>query len=325
MDFRYVGNTSQLFDVRRYTFVGGKSDGTQAIDVWNGADLHVTLLPDRSLDIYSVRYKNHNMAFHTPSGVVAPAFYSDYLSDWLRSFAGGFMVTCGLQKIGDGDPDDPSLPVHGRISNTPAENLSVDLSDDGLSVTISGLMREAVLFGAKLTLKRSIRLHYGENAIYFNDTVTNQGFERQPLSMLYHFNMGYPLLSESAKVYIPAVKTVPRTAHAASDMNWGAIPSPISGFEEMVYYHFLSENKIGIDNDAIDTSVRIEFDSPEGILDRAIQWRMFGCGDYVMGLEPASCTLESRADAIANGSQKYIDGRSSIHNNFKISFGPAAK
>jgi hypothetical protein len=40
-----------------------------------------------------------------------------------------------------------------------------------------------------------------------------------------------------------------------------------------------------------------------------------------MGLEPASCTLEGREDAVANGSQKYIEARSSIVNSFKISFG----
>jgi hypothetical protein len=39
-----------------------------------------------------------------------------------------------------------------------------------------------------------------------------------------------------------------------------------------------------------------------------------------MGLEPASCSIDGIDDAIANGSMKYIEPRSSIVNKFEISF-----
>jgi hypothetical protein len=322
MIHKYIGSTVQMFDVRQYKLSGGKSDGVSAVDIWNGSNLQFTVLPDRGFDIYSVRYKNRNMAFHTPSGVVAPTYYSDIRAKWLRSFGGGFLCTCGLQNIGNTDDSDPELTVHGRISNTPAENVCVDIADDGMSVILSGVMREAVIFGSRLTLKRVIKCAHGSDIIEFCDTITNSGYKREPLSVLYHFNMGYPLLSESACPYIPARTTLPRNDHAASDLaNWRTVRSPEAGFEEMCYYHFLNENVIGIDNPDINTSVRISFESPDGILDRVIEWRMFGCGDYVMGLEPASCTLEGREDAVANGSQKYIEAHSSIVNSFKIAFG----
>lgn len=322
MTQQYIGNPAQLFDVRQYKLTGGRADGVSAIDVWNGSNLHFTVLPDRGFDIYTVRYKNRNMAYHTPSGIVAPSYYSDVRAKWLRSFGGGFLCTCGLQNIGSTDDSDPELSVHGRISNTPAENVCVDPAEDGMSVTLSGMLREAVLFGSNLTLKRVITCKHGSDAIDFCDTVTNAGYKLEPLSILYHFNMGYPLLSEKAVPYIPAKTTVPRNNHAAGDIeNWRAVYSPAAGFEEMCYYHSLKENMIGIDNPEINTSVRIAFESPDGILDRVIQWRMFGAGDYVMGLEPASCTLEGREDAVSNGSQKYIKPRSSIVNRFQITFG----
>lgn len=322
MTHKYIGNTTQLFDVRQYKLSGGKADGVSAIDIWNGANLQFTVLPDRGFDIYTVRFKNRNMAFHTPSGVVAPAYYNDIRAKWLRSFGGGFLCTCGLQNIGNIDNTDPELTVHGRISNTPAENVCVDIANDGMSVTLSGILREAVLFGSNLTLKRVITCTQGSDVIEFCDTISNLSYKREPLSLLYHFNLGYPLLSENAIPYIPAKITVPRNKHAAGDMNnWRTVYSPTAGFEEMCYYHSLYENIIGIDNPDINTSVRIAFESPDGILDRVIQWRMFGLGDYVMGLEPASCTLEGREDAVSNGSQKYIDARSSVVNRFKITFG----
>ena len=31
----YIGNNSQLFDVRQYTLTDGKANGTRAISVWN--------------------------------------------------------------------------------------------------------------------------------------------------------------------------------------------------------------------------------------------------------------------------------------------------
>lgn len=323
MEQTHIGNTSQLFDVRQYRMLGGRSEGVRAVDVWNGGNLFFTVLPDRGMDIFTVRYKGENMAFHTPSGVVAPEFYSDISAKWLRSFGGGFLCTCGLQNVGDTDDSDPELTVHGRISNTPAEDVCVERADDGCSVRISGLLREGVLFGSKLTLKRVITCERSSDVIHFTDTVTNLGYTREALSMLYHFNMGWPLLSENAVPFIPASKSVPRTPHAASDPDWKKVLPPQVGFEEMCWYHFLRENTVGIDNPDIDASVRIKFDSP--ILDRAIQWRMFGTGDYVMGLEPASCTLEGRRDAVENGSQKYIEPRTSITNRFELSFSPLAK
>jgi len=315
MEQLHVGNTSQLFDVKQYRLVGGKADGVRAIDVWNGGDLSFTLIADRALDLFTVRYCGHNLSFLSPTGVVDPAYYDDQNIGWLNSFGGGFLCTCGLQNIGSPDADHG---LHGRISNTPAENVCVELADDGCSVKISGIMREARLFGTKLQLKREIYCEKGSDVIRFTDTVTNLGFNRERISMLYHFNMGYPLVSESAKPYIPAIKSVPRNEHAATEPDWSVVHAPTAGFEEMCWYHFLSEKVLGIDNPAIDTSMRIKFDSP--ILDRALQWRMFGQGDYVMGLEPASSSIDGIDDAIANGSMKYIEPRSSIVNKFEISF-----
>ena len=324
MDAAYIGNTSQIFDVRQYKFTQGKSAGVSAIDVWNGGNLFFTILPDRGMDIYTVRLRGHNMAFHTQSGVVAPQYYSDISGKWLRSFGGGFLTTCGLQNIGSSDGIDPELSVHGRISNTPAENVCVEILPNGSGVIVSGTLREGVIFGSRLVLHRKITCLKGNDAIEITDTVTNEAFTEDAVSMLYHFNIGYPMLSETAVPYIPANKTIPRNGHAATDLeNWSVVRSPSAGYEEMCYYHFLRENVIGMDNSQINTSLRIAFDSP--ILDRAVQWRMFGAGDYVMGLEPASCTLEGRADAVANGSQKYIKARESIQNNLKITFGECAK
>ncbi len=317
---RYIGHPRQLFEAREYIMAGGKAAGVRAVDVWNGAGLHFTVLADRCLDLYTVRYKNRNMSFLTPTGVVAPEYYDDRGAGWLRSFAGGFLTTCGLQNIGIADNSDDTLSMHGRIANTPAENLCVCLSPEEDAVEISGIMREGVLFGAKLKMERTIKCRAGADEIELTDVITNLGYERVPISMLYHFNIGYPLLSETAEIVIPAIKTDPRDEHAKKGLDeWDKVLPPQPGWVEMCYYHTLSENTFGIDNPAISTRMRIYFES-DGLLDRLVQWRQLGEGDYVTGLEPASCTLDGRADAVANGSQKYIDAGGTYRNHFKITF-----
>ncbi len=316
----YTGHRSQLFDVRRSRLVGGKADGMEVIDIWNGGNLSLTLLPSRCCDIYSVRFRGNSMAFHTPAGLVHPAFYQE--NRWLRSFAGGFLTTCGLQNVGAADPIREECGTHGRIANTPSDNTAIQLSEDGQSVRITAEMQEAVLFGARLRLRRTMEVRRGCDEILFTDTVTNLGWKEEPLSMLYHFNMGYPLIDADARVVIPSHTVVPRNAHAASGLaDWQRLREPEPDFEEMCYYHFLRENYAGIDSPNLNTRVRIHFDSPDGVLDRLVEWKMMGCGDYVVGLEPISCTLEGQSDAEANGSLKHIAPQSSITNHFRITFG----
>lgn len=315
----YVGNPNQLFEVRQYRLTDGRADGTRAISVWNGGDLTFTLLPDRCLDIADVRYRGRNMAYLTPTGIVNPAYFEADGINWLRSFAGGFLTTCGLENVGNAD-ESLGLTMHGRIGNMPCDNLCCDLAPDGMSAVIAGTAKEATLFGCKLSLRRTYTCACGEDKITFTDVITNHGFDRIPVSVLYHMNIGYPLLSEKARLVIPSDKVTPRDENAAKHIDdWDKLTAPQHGFEEMCFYHKLSENCYGMDNPAIGVRMRIAFES-DGMLDHMIQWRMLGQCEYVMGLEASSCTLDGRKDAVANGSQKYLEPGQSFTNRFTISF-----
>lgn len=315
----YIGNDVQLFDVREYTFASGKSKGTRAVDIWNGKGLSVTLLPDRCLDVYTVRFNNHNMAYHTANGVVAPAYYNEQGIAFLRSFAAGFLTTCGLKNYGVGDPDDQTYTFHGRIGHTPAENYGIDFSEDGKKVRIHALMRESMIFGYNFTLKRTFEMEYGKDEIRFTDEVKNEGYTESHLSMLYHFNMGYPLLSENAKIVIPTKKTVPGTDHAKQyPDSWDTFTKPEPVFEEMLFEHELEKKEVGIDNRDINTSLRIKFDSP--VLDHFLEWKACQAGTYVCGLEPMTATNSGHKANEANGTQKRLAPGESVTNTFVITF-----
>ncbi len=314
----YLGSSAQAFDIRSYQLTDGTAAGVRGVDVWNG-EIHFTILPDRCMDLYSVRYKGNNMSFLTPAGIVHPAYHTGIGMSWHRAFGGGMLATCGLQNIGATD-DTPDLTIHGRIGNLPAKNLCIDMDEDGMGARISGTMTETMLFGATLTLTRTYQIRAGENTIRFTDVIENKGFETVPISLLYHFNLGYPLISEHATAVIPAYKTLARNAHAEEGLDSiEKILPPTPGFEEMVYYHFLNENVAGVDNPDIDTSFRLSFTS-DYLLDRMAQWKMFGEGAYVMGLEPGSCSLDGRKAAIKDGSQKYIEPGQVTRNTLTLTF-----
>jgi len=316
----YLGSCAQLFDVRLSTMEEGKARGTRIVDVTYG-ELQFTILPDRCMDLYSLRYRSQGMAFLTPAGIVHPSYHSGIGMSWHRAFGGGLLATCGLQNIGVAD-DTPDLTIHGRIGNTPASDFGIERDEDGLGCQIHGTMTESMLFGANLTLRRVYRQRAEENVIRFTDIIENKGYERAPVSLLYHFNLGYPLISEKAKAVIPSTEIIPRNDHAATGLSYiYDILPPTPHFEEMVYSHRVSENIVGVDNPDIDVSMRIAFTS-DHLLDRVMQWKMFGQGNYVMGLEPASCTLDGRKNAIADGSQKYLEPGQICQNTFTISFAP---
>ena len=111
------------------------------------------------------------------------------------------MTTCGLRNVGSFCEENGEMfSLHGRISNTPAEEVcsTTQWIGDVPVLTISGKMREARLFGENLIIGRTITCKYGENKITIRNTVENCGFKREALMLLFHFNLGYPLLDADA-------------------------------------------------------------------------------------------------------------------------------
>ena len=56
--------------------------------------------------------------------------------------------------------------------------------------------------------------------------------------LLYHMNMGYPLLSEHAKLKVSSKNVIPRDPRAAEDLDtWDQMLTPLPNFQEQCYYH----------------------------------------------------------------------------------------
>ncbi|MGN1081516.1 MAG: aldose 1-epimerase family protein [Acutalibacteraceae bacterium] len=309
---KYLGHPSQDHYIEEVRLCGGRGDGMRLLQVNNGNGLFATFSADRCADISRLNFRGINLSFFSPCGYAAPEYYNP--DDFLRSFTAGFMTTCGLTSVGSPVNDEYGFGVmHGTIGNSPAEHLSFwEETENGEDIIkISARMEQAVLFGEKLSLTRTITVHTSKNEINIRDEIKNEGGEKQPLMYLYHCNMGYPLLDECSQVIIPAKKTVARDPRAEEGIDeWDKMLSPVKGFAEQCYYHSLKSDKnlntyAAIYNPKLGVGVKLGFSKKE--FPRFTEWKQMGERDYVLGLEPSNCTVEGRIKAKELGELEFIE------------------
>jgi hypothetical protein len=98
-----------------------------------------------------------------------------------------------------------------------------------LVAEISGELRETDVFGADLLLRRRIRLPMGENTVLIRDEVVNQGFAPTPLLILYHINVGYPVVADDARLVGPPAEIVGRDEAPGRGRRPRLVRSPLDG------------------------------------------------------------------------------------------------
>ena len=195
----YYGHESQLFGVEEYRLTGGKGDGMRLLQVKNGLGLEFTVSADRCADIARLSLHGQNCGFFSVNGYVDPAYYDDRQAGWLKNFTAGFLTTCGLLAVGSPCTDEgQELPLHGAIDNIPAEHILWDMDEE--KIWIKATMRHAQIFAEKLLMTRTITCSKLKNEITIEDKIENIGAECTPVMLLYHMNMGYPMLSEAAEL-----------------------------------------------------------------------------------------------------------------------------
>lgn len=313
----YIGHPAQISGVEEVSLLKGKGKGMTLLQVRNGRGLDFTLSADRAMDISRLSFKGDNMGFFSPCGYVAPTFYDNKGEGFLKSFTAGFLTTCGLTAVGSPCVDDgEELPLHGTISNTPCENYDYYETDD--EIIINAKVRDAQLFGHKLILLRKFICSKSENKITIEDEIKNIGTVSSPCMILYHFNVGYPLLTENAKLKIPNNSVVGRNKHAQDDIeNALIVEKPQANYEEKCYFYD-GVTKCEIYNPDIKKGFIMNFNND--VLNCFTQWKMMGECDYVMGLEPANCTPDGRAEMRKQGLLKFLNPQESFKTKITLEF-----
>lgn len=296
----HIGRMEQVASIRRYQLDDGKGRGMRCFEVSNGSGFDFAVYPDRGMDIGLARYNGKPLTWMTRNGPVAPAFYDKSSVEWLRTWMGGLVTTCGWMNVGNSCTTvNGEQGLHGRADHTPAEEVNTRCfwsSDDDYVLEITGKIVHSRVFGENLVTTRTITTHLNRPGLELVDRVENVGSASQPFMQLYHMNFGYPLISESTRLLAAEHGVEARDAAAETGLGeWNSMPGPTADFAEQVMYHDLPMEPDGFcvikvanpDFFNGDQSLSISFRKAE--LPYLVQWRQAGVGDYVMGLEPANC------------------------------------
>lgn len=315
---RHVGDVSQVARVKPYRLVEGHEDGVLAVDVTTGSGLDFTVLASRGLDISSAHYNGRSLAWRSATSDQHPAFFEPEGRGWLRTFYGGLVVTCGLTWMGAACEDEGELlGLHGRVSHLPATNVAWGgaWEGDDYVLSVSGKLREAIVFGENVQLTRRIWARMGESRFCFKDEVENMGYQRTPHMMLYHINIGFPAVDDNARLIAPSRSVTPRDAEAEEGKErYAALQPPTKDYKEKAYFHDLRPDSDGRVTTAI---VNPDCDGGAGFgvyatfrhreLPYFTEWKMMDQGTYVVGMEPGNALVLGRATERKEGRLQFLE------------------
>ena len=322
----------QIASIRRLVSDDGKGRGMRVLEINNGSGLAFTVYPDRGMDIGQTYYKGTPLAWVSRSGEVSPQFYDAQGFEWLRSWGGGLLTGCGLANVGGPNAaQGDSHGLHGRLSHIPAEevNTAAEWSEDGVyTLSVRGRVRHSKVFGENLVLTRQITTVFGETSITVRDTVENQGFTAAPFMLLYHLNLGWPLVDKGTTLEAPKHEVTPQNERAAAGLSkWPEVTEPLPNFAEQVFYHSLPKNRQGLAsmrlvNQNLGIAFRVTYRVAE--LPYLIQWKMMGEGEYVVGLEPANCYPEGQEQVAKRGLLRTLAAGEKVETFLNLSVEPLA-
>jgi len=242
---------AKKFSVRKRTLRGGLRDGVDVVEVDNGA-IRYMIVPTRGMGLWKLWRGELEIGWRSPvRGPVHPKFVPvDAPSGigWLQGFD-ELLVRCGLES--NGAPQfkptgELEYPLHGRIGNLPAHRVEVTIDPERGKIAVSGVVDEGRLFGNRLRLKSTYTSNFGGTSLRVVDEVINPSAQSNELELLYHINVGHPLVSAGARLHCPVKRLVPRNDHAAKHVkSWADYPAGQPGVQEVVYFMELAGDANG--------------------------------------------------------------------------------
>ena len=268
----------------------GSPDNARVLEAVVTGGLRFEVLPDRGFDVGAVEHAGLPVAWRSPvqdaRALSAPAG-----DDWLSRFTGGLLVTCGLGSIGAG----ASAPLHGDFSHRPASAIRIAPSRGRPRVSLRADVESESVFGPALRVQRRIRSGFdpdGRPFLDLRDRVVNTGVVSAPVHLLYHVNLGAPLVVPGTRVELPAATTTPRD-DASRALDSRVLPAARTELSEAVFHH--------APEDGPEPTRAARVVSPDGqavelawshaTLPHLHQWVLPTRGRWALALEPATVAL----------------------------------
>ncbi len=298
---------------------GGKQANVELLTIDTGA-VTAAIVPTRGMGLWKCWANEIEFGWTSPvRGPVHPSFVPIYDPSgigWLEGFDEMF-VRCGMQSNGAPEFDAAGrlcYPLHGRVANLPAQKLHIEIDVDNGVLDVVGVVCETRFHRYSLELQARYRFRAGSPVIEITDTVTNRLGTPTGMQMLYHINIGQPVLQSGSIAHVPAKSVSPRNQRSAAGIDtWHRYAGPETGFEEQVYLidprsdeNRWSEAMICSVDES--TGFAVHFDTRT--LPYFNLWKDTGGIEdgYVTGLEPATGYPNPRSFEEQNGRVVQLQG-----------------
>lgn len=313
-----IGNIEQAAGIREAVLQNGPGAGLRIAELHNAAGLRFTVVPDHGMDIYDFSYKGVNLSFLSKNGLNSAAPASGPEDVFFGKWPAGMLSTCGLDNVnGSTVIDGVYYPTHGKISSLPAEGFSASeiWEGDRYLLRTEGEMNETDLYHRHLSLHRKISTGLYDKTVTITDTITNFQPEPEPYMILYHFNFGWPLLSEKAKVFVSSSDV--RGLNPGSK-DFESVTAPENGYRAQAFFRtgFGKKGCAALVNPELELGVWIDFDP--AVLPNLVEWKNFLPRCNVLSLEPTNTFPGNREDALKEGTLPMLSGFGSVTGTIHI-------
>ncbi|HEX6932622.1 MAG TPA: aldose 1-epimerase family protein [Streptosporangiaceae bacterium] len=316
-----VGRLEQLGGVQLTEAADGSERGVRLLRFATGAGFDFEVLVDRGFDIGRAWLAGRPLAWWSPVGLIGPWYHEPAGIGWFRGFAGGLVSTCGLDHVQLGGTDDAtvfnyphrrteSYGLHGRYTGLPARLAGYGTQWRGNDCVLwaQAEVSQVAVFGEQLLLSRRIEADLGGTTVRIADAVTNTGPTPCPHMMLYHCNIGFPVVGEGAELCYPAQAGT--CVSEASTERYRELAGPVPDFVEECYEHDMRADAAGyvaaaVLNRTAGLGVYQRYRKDQ--LPHHVTWRQLGSGTYVVAMEPSTNRDAGRFDARKRGELIHLE------------------
>jgi Domain of unknown function (DUF4432) len=322
---RRVGNLAQLGGIELLSHEQGYARGSRFLDVRTGSGLRFSVNVDRGMDPGYAEFNGASLAWLPPKIFPAPSFWENDDHAWVRFILGGLCNTAGLVTIGNPQTVDVShfkfhsrpedrYGTHDRVAILPASHFHYGERWEGERCFLwaEGTVRQEIVYGENLLLRRRYEAELGASSFTLRDVVRNDGFYPTPHQLLYHFNIGYPVVDEGAELLASVSGEVGGSIfdeEAGAADRYRSFSGPEPGFFAEGYEIPMAAGADGWVSTAI---VNRGFTGLEGglgvslrynaaTLPTYLEWRMMGEGLYAVGMEPATNGFQTIPELVEAG------------------------
>jgi hypothetical protein len=324
-----VGTTRQVVGLRQVVLGDGVERGVRAIEARTAGGIDITCLVDRALDVADASINGFPLAWRASTGYAGPWFYEPSPMGFQRTMGGGLFVTAGLDHVlfpvREAEPayaypliGERDYPMHGRIAHTPARvvELREMLDEEPALLRIRAQAEQASLFGEHLELDRTVQTAIGDPLLTITDKVTNLGGTPGPHMMLYHVNLGFPLIAPGTQLFgSPRTSSQPAPATDPDERPFTPFGQPVPGRVEQVFAHQLEADTdgwvhAGVYNPSVSLAFGLSWRS--SVLPHLLEWRVERAGVYALGLEPSTAGMGGRTGARETGTLRTLEPGDSV-------------